>query len=95
MFEDQQNFENEETTEERKIPDEELQTPRNKYELVMAAAKEAERLNAIYRHRHEKPPTKVTIMAVDRVRPGITKFVYEEDETEEPGEQLPYFNPEL
>jgi DNA-directed RNA polymerase subunit K/omega len=95
MFEDQQKFEDEETTEEPRIPEEDLQTPGNKYELVMAAAKEAERLNAVYRHRHEKPPTKVTIMAVDRVRPGITKFIYEEDETEEPGEQLPYFNPEL
>lgn len=94
MFEDQGNH-GEEAVEERKIPEEELQSPANKYELVMAAAKEAERLNSLYRHRHEKPPHKVTIMALDRVRPGVTKFIYEEDDTEEPGEQLPYFNPEL
>jgi DNA-directed RNA polymerase subunit K/omega len=84
-----------EETQETQIPEEDLKSPDNKYELVMVAAKEAERLNSMYRHRHEKPPQKVTLMALHRVRPGITKFVYEEAELEEPGEQLPFFNPEL
>jgi DNA-directed RNA polymerase subunit K/omega len=75
--------------------DDELRSPANKYELVMVAAKEAERLNALYRNRHEKPPKKVTEMAIDRVLPGLTKFSIEEAEPEETGEQLPFFNPEL
>lgn len=72
-----------------------LLSPTNKYEIVMVAAKEAERLNLLYRNRHEKPPQKVTTMAIERVIPGLTKFTYEEAEPEDTGEQLPFFNPEI
>ncbi|MBD3336730.1 MAG: hypothetical protein GF355_14555 [Candidatus Eisenbacteria bacterium] len=74
---------------------ESLVTPENKYEMVMAAAKEAERLNSVYNHRHEKPPQKVTSLAINRIRDSLSKISYEEAEPEETGEQLPFFNPEL
>jgi DNA-directed RNA polymerase subunit K/omega len=72
-----------------------VRMPMNKYEMVMTAAKEAERLNAIYRHRHEKPPKKVTSMALERVYPGLSKMTYDELEPEDNAEQIPFFNPEL
>ena len=72
-----------------------LLSPRNKYELVMAAAKEAERLNSLYNRRHEKPPRKVTLMALERVREGLTKISYEEPEAEEPTDELSFFPSEL
>ncbi|MBU1702219.1 MAG: DNA-directed RNA polymerase subunit omega [Candidatus Eisenbacteria bacterium] len=77
------------------IDQESLLDPQNKYELVMTAAKEAERLNSVYNHRHEEPPMKVTSLALERVYSGLTRLTYEEEEKEETREQLPFFNPEL
>jgi len=49
-----------------------------KYEFVMAAAREAERLNDYYRNHGIQSDTKVTTEAIDRVRLGLSKVVYEE-----------------
>jgi DNA-directed RNA polymerase omega subunit len=53
---------------------------RSKYELVVAAAKEAERLNDLYRHRGDALPEKVTMLALRRIEKGLSKVVYEEPE---------------
>lgn len=53
---------------------------RSKYEMVVAAAKEAERLNDLYRHRGDPLPEKVTMLALRRVEKGLSKVVYEEPE---------------
>lgn len=53
---------------------------RSKYELVVAAAKEAERLNDLHRHRGDSESEKVTIAALRRVEKGLSKVVYEEPE---------------
>lgn len=53
---------------------------RSKYELVVAAAKEAERLNDLYRHRGTPMQEKVTMLAMRRVEKGLSKVVYEEPE---------------
>jgi DNA-directed RNA polymerase subunit K/omega len=82
-----------EPTAEKKGP--ELRTPVNKYELVMAAAKEAERLNTLYNQRHEKPPKKVTLLGLERVRKGLSKITYEEAEPEEPTDELSFFPSDL
>ncbi len=63
-------------------PDDPGQAPtqelKSKYEFVMAASKEAERLNDRYRKTGVTPLTKVTVEAVRRVRRGISRVVYEE-----------------
>jgi DNA-directed RNA polymerase omega subunit len=53
---------------------------RSKYELVVAAAKEAERLNDLYRHRGDPLPEKVTMLALRRIEKGLSKVVHEEPE---------------
>ncbi|MBK8231606.1 MAG: hypothetical protein IT349_10550 [Candidatus Eisenbacteria bacterium] len=50
----------------------------SKYEFVIAAAREAERLNDYYRNRAIQPDEKVTLEAVRRVREGRTQIAYEE-----------------
>jgi DNA-directed RNA polymerase omega subunit len=60
----------------RKLPD----GIRSKYEMVVAAAKEAERLNDLYRHRGAALPEKVTMLALRRIEKGLSKVVYEEPE---------------
>ena len=54
---------------------------RSKYEFVMAASKEAERLNDYYRNRGIAPEDKVTVEAVRRIRLGQTKVSYEDAST--------------
>lgn len=51
---------------------------RSKYELVVAAAKEAERLNDYYRNRGSELPEKVTMLAMRRIEKGLSKVVYED-----------------
>ncbi|MDM7913910.1 MAG: DNA-directed RNA polymerase subunit omega [Candidatus Eisenbacteria bacterium] len=53
---------------------------RSKYEMVVAAAKEAERLNDLYRHRGDSVNEKVTMIALRRIEKGLSKVVYEEPE---------------
>ena len=53
---------------------------RSKYELVVAAAKEAERLNDVYRNRGNDFTEKVTMLALKRIEKGLSKVVYEEPE---------------
>jgi DNA-directed RNA polymerase omega subunit len=53
---------------------------RSKYEMVVAAAKEAERLNDYYRNRGSDVPEKVTMLALRRIEKGLSKVVYEEPE---------------
>lgn len=53
---------------------------RSKYEMVVAAAKEAERLNDYYRNRGSDMPEKVTMLALKRIEKGLSKVVYEEPE---------------
>jgi DNA-directed RNA polymerase omega subunit len=53
---------------------------RSKYEMVVAAAKEAERLNDYYRNRGSDMPEKVTMLALRRIEKGLSKVVYEEPE---------------
>ncbi len=58
---------------------------RSKYELVVAAAKEAERLNDVSRNRGGESTEKVTMLAIRRVERGLSKVVYEE--AEKPGDE--------
>jgi DNA-directed RNA polymerase omega subunit len=51
---------------------------RSKYELVVAAAKEAERLNDYYRNRGGDLPEKVTMLALRRIEKGLSKILYED-----------------
>jgi hypothetical protein len=60
---------------------------RSKYEFVMAAAKEAERLNDRLRHTGIRPTRKVTVDAIDRVRKERSKITYEEPQA--PAEEQP------
>ena len=53
---------------------------RSKYELVVAAAKEAERLNDHYRNRGGELTGKVTMLALKRIEKGLSKVVYEDPE---------------
>ena len=64
-----------------------FQTIQSKYEFVMAAAKEAERLNDRYRNRGIRVTRKVTVEAVDRVTQGNTRIAYEEPQS--PAEEAP------
>ncbi len=50
----------------------------SKYEFVIAAAREAERLNDFYRNRAIQPVEKVTIESIRRVREAKTQIAYEE-----------------
>ena len=50
----------------------------SKYEFVIAAAREAERLNDYYRNRAIQPVEKVTIESIRRVREAKTQIAYEE-----------------
>lgn len=58
----------------------------SKYEFVMAAAKEAERLNDQYR-KSGTPTEKVTVEAAKRIRKKMSKLVYEEPAAQ-PEEQI-------
>ena len=53
---------------------------RSKYELVVAAAKEAERLNDHFRNRGGEGTEKVTMIALRRIEKGLSKVVYEDPE---------------
>lgn len=53
---------------------------RSKYELVVAAAKEAERLNDQFRNRGGEESGKVTMLALKRIEKGLSKIVYEDPE---------------
>ena len=53
---------------------------RSKYELVVAAAKEAERLNDHFRNRGGEGTEKITILALRRIEKGLSKIVYEDPE---------------
>ncbi len=53
---------------------------RSKYELVVAAAKEAERLNDHLRNRGTETEGKITILALKRIDKGLSKVVYEDPE---------------
>ena len=53
---------------------------RSKYELVVAAAKEAERLNDHFRNRGGELSGKVTMLALKRIEKGLSKVVYEDPE---------------
>ena len=46
---------------------------RSKYELVVAAAKEAERLNDHFRNRGGEQTGKVTMLALKRIEKGILR----------------------
>jgi hypothetical protein len=67
---------------------------KSKYEFVMAAAKEAERLNDQLRRRGLfSPRDKVTIEAVRRIRKGSSRVVYEDQPSasEDTGKESTYF----
>lgn len=53
---------------------------RSKYEMVVAAAKEAERLNDLYRHRGTSMSEKVTMIALRRIEKGLSRVMHEEPE---------------
>lgn len=53
---------------------------RSKYELVVAAAKEAERLNDHFRNRGGEETGKVTMLALKRIEKGLSKVLYEDPE---------------
>lgn len=71
----------------------EFQKIRSKYEFVMAAAKEAERLNDRHRNQGFRSPAKVTIEAIDRVRKGLSRIAYEEPlaQADEAPKETTYF----
>lgn len=66
---------------------------RSKYEFVIAAAREAERLNDYYRNHGIMPDHKVTSEAIERIRAGLSKVVYEEPKPaeEETRKESTYF----
>lgn len=66
---------------------------RNKYELVMSAAKESERINEIHRRRGTNPEEKVTVAAIQRIRKGLSRIAYEDmsDRQDEPLRESTYF----
>lgn len=65
----------------------------SKYEFVVAAAREAERLNEFYRNRAIQPDEKVTMEAIRRVRESRTQITYEAaiPQEEEPRKEATYF----
>ena len=80
-------------TPEPKADEPDFQEVRSKYELVMAASKEAERINEQHRRRGTSPDEKVTIYAVRRIRKGLSRLAYEDpsDKPEEPLRESTYF----
>jgi DNA-directed RNA polymerase omega subunit len=48
----------------------------NRYEAIIVAAREAQRLNPIYRSKGESPPKKITTIALERVIEGKVQFNY-------------------
>ncbi len=66
---------------------------KSKYEFVMAAAKEAERLNEQLRQTGANPPEKVTIEAIRRIRKGLSRVEYQEPQSgpEEPPKESTFF----
>jgi hypothetical protein len=67
---------------------------KSKYEFVMAASKEAERLNEQNRRRGLlSAREKVTLEAIRRVRRGASRVVYEDQTAavEETGKESTYF----
>ena len=66
---------------------------RSKYEFVMAAAREAERLNDYYRNNSIPIEHKVTIEAINRIRETRSKVVYEDPKPaeEETRKESTYF----
>jgi hypothetical protein len=77
----------------RRQPAPVFQSIRSKYEFVMAAAKEAERLNDRYRNQGIHLTRKVTLEAVDRVTRGLSRISYEEPQAqaEEAPKETTYF----
>jgi hypothetical protein len=69
-------------------------TVKSKYEFVMAASKEAERLNEQLRRRGILTSRdKVTMEAIRRIRHGSSRVVYDDQPlaVEEPGKESSYF----
>jgi hypothetical protein len=67
---------------------------KSKYEFVMAASKEAERLNEQNRRRGLlSAREKVTLDAIRRIRRGLSRVVYEDQTAvaEESGKESTYF----
>lgn len=66
---------------------------RSKYEFVMAAAREAERLNDFYRNNGIPLEHKVTVEAIGRIRHERSKVVYEDPKPaeEETRKESTYF----
>ncbi len=73
---------------EGKAPDE-----MSKYEFVMAAAREAERLNTYYRNPGIQRGWRVTTAAIARIHGGLSRVVYEEPKPpeEETRKESTYF----
>ncbi|MCA9726933.1 MAG: hypothetical protein R3E12_16710 [Candidatus Eisenbacteria bacterium] len=66
---------------------------RSKYEFVVAASREAERLNEYYRNHSIQNDVKVTSEAVLRLRDGRSRAIYEEPKPveEESRKESTYF----
>lgn len=66
---------------------------RSKYEFVIAAAREAERLNDFYRNHGIQPDRKVTTEAIERIKEGLSRVIYEEPKPaeEETRKESTYF----
>ena len=66
---------------------------RSKYEFVIAAAREAERLNDFYRNHGIHPDRKVTTEAIERIKQGLSRVIYEEPKPaeEESRKESTYF----
>ena len=82
------------TSETNPAPVQESREMKSKYEFVMAASKEAERLNDQFRKTGIALPGKVTIEAVRRIRRGLSRMVYEEPQgapEEQPKESTYFF----
>ncbi len=74
-------------------PAREFREIRSKYEFVVVAAREAERLNDYYRNRALQPDRKVTLESTERVRLEKSRLIYEEQTapSEEPRRETTYF----
>ncbi len=70
-----------------------MEDMRSKYEFVMAASKEAERLNDRYRREGFRPTGKVTVEAALRIRQGLSRIAYEEPHlpSDEPAKESTYY----
>ena len=73
--------------------DGEARDMRSKYEFVVAAAREAERLNEDYRNHRISNDAKVTTEALARLRDGRSRAIYEEPKPaeEESRKESTYF----